>query len=443
MVSQVGIVCGAQHDIAPGSVVTFTATDGQVLWRERNGWRWGIPYITGDVVLLTHLNRPVDNGMVRCLDLATGAQRWTVLTPGQRLDHYEVATCNAGVAYVWGWRHQGDQTYLYALRLSDGQLLWQVVLVGRPIHEHYRLQDHNPILALDPHLILPLERQLHHHQTHMNTVLLALRQADGQTSWEIAEPDTDFTLPCNLPAASLAVIARARTAEQYSELRRLDGATGTQQWHYQFTGRSGWRPPTRIADQLVVSTSLAVLHDTATVGKLIACNQETGSERWQRVVDVSIPMAVASDGKDALTVSAWGADTCSVACLDADAGALRWRYSHLPSPSIPVPGGSTVYIGTASMEHQDPWLAHYCALDIHTGVLLWETTPFAKLPPRPVATVRSRMLTSMNHAPRRSQDDKFVIGVHTAQQLAAYNAQTGSIHYLVDNDDPILWYALS
>jgi outer membrane protein assembly factor BamB len=126
-----------------GTVVCLDATDGQTRWISegipdpatgaKRPWKafFSSPGISAD-----HHSLIIGQGLHRdraceliCLDTRTGRIRWLVPTPlhieGSPAIEGDVVVAGAGAVEGAGGRPSGDPGFVFAVRISDGQLLWQ------------------------------------------------------------------------------------------------------------------------------------------------------------------------------------------------------------------------------------------------------------------------------------------------------------------------------
>ncbi|MES9874077.1 MAG: PQQ-binding-like beta-propeller repeat protein [Candidatus Sedimenticola sp. 20ELBAFRAG] len=102
------ISCGRSH------LACFRAGDGEQLWSYQPEFQLGVPVVSDQSVFLGEGNR------LLALDIATGKIQWSFpINPKARIAYAPVVS--DGVVYLG----PGDGL-LYAIRASDGQLLWQV-----------------------------------------------------------------------------------------------------------------------------------------------------------------------------------------------------------------------------------------------------------------------------------------------------------------------------
>lgn len=307
---------------------------GDVVWKSALGSEsWSSPALVSAEIAVVGAN----DGVVRGLDIATGAVLWEVPTGG---DIRGAVVASGGVAYA-----SSEDGSLYAISAS-GELLWTAP-VSSPVVSHDSWQP----LAAAP-LVIGGSVCLGDHDARMTcfdrevgTVLWTTGLGGGVSSQAASDGDTLFV--------------GAADARLYA----LDLETGAQLWTAEVPGEVATAPA--VAGGVVVVGS----RGTAVVG----LDAADGALLWEVSMGTSWAESApaVADGVAYFGSSLGG----HVTAADVATGAVMWRVEIGGMPwARPGIGAGVVYATAVRTASQEPTDSAVFAIDRHSGVTVWEAT---------------------------------------------------------------------
>ncbi len=271
------------------------------------------------------------------LDAATGTPRWHFALPTMTPALQGVVN---GVVYVY--QVAGDpggpnsQETIFALRASDGHLLWKAALNGAD-----GLASGAPAAA----------NGLVYFSTSSGA-LYAFDAATGQLRWHVAPPGA--APPAPVPASPVIVngLVYVGGSQGIAAYRASDGA---RQWQYAMVAPGPFPPQPVVADGVVYAGAS---------GQVVALRASDGSVIWRQHAPGLVQALALSDG---LVIS----DAGPAFALRASDGALVWQRAVIPSGIGRFGGGSaeTVSAGVVYIGGDD---GKVTAMQASNGNLLWQ-----------------------------------------------------------------------
>lgn len=366
-------------------LMALRANDGQELWHIGD-WTWPIP--SGGAEEIFGPNAPVlDGGMLLATSIAdhTGIPTAYAFNPADGSVRWStpLAGCVAGgpplvvngVLYIALTGHAnsnldcGPSGWVYALRESDGALLWRKPF-ARGVYGSLSLSDGVLVVLNDDYPNSP-----------ETAYLTALRESDGARLWQVQRPSGGgwaFSVASGGVAVLGRVVGNGNPVQSTMVVEAFHIADGANLWQ------------TQIALRLVgyiegVANGLVYVHSD--LGELYALRLTDGAAAWRYVTAdtrfIGPPALVGGD--------LYFGDGPSVVVLDAASGTLVRAYTPTPSgsptstaddtPTLwtqPVLSGGAMFVAGAVVHDGIPntyptWTLF--AFDQASGALLWQKRP--------------------------------------------------------------------
>lgn len=267
-----------------------------------------------------------------------------------------------------------SKSYLYALRASDGSGRWQCASSTRGGFEQAPVLVNGIIYTIAgrvPSKGLP-NPSLH--------ALYALRASDGALLWHFARQANLNSQP--IVAAGVVYLSLTVTTGMYptsdphmreapyfaTDLYALRASDGALLWQSQIGSQGVWPN-----NDLFLARG--ILYAGAADGSFVALNASDGTTRWRYQANwKDWPTLMVANGQVYVRSGA------TLSALEPESGALLWRFKmgDYVSPMIAAPDG-VVYGSSASSNANKQ---NFYALDTHTGRLIWryQADEFAMAP---------------------------------------------------------------
>jgi outer membrane protein assembly factor BamB len=308
-------------DIPPGTVVWSTALGAQ---------SWSSPALVTESLIAV----AADDGVVRGLDVKTGAQAWSVDTAG---DVRAALEASDGVVFA-----SSEDGSLYAIS-ATGTVLWETAISSPTlVHDEWRPLAAAPLAVGD--LVCLGDRDAN---------VTCVDSATGAVGWVAS---VQGRVSAQAASDGIRLYVGADDARLYA----FDVATGEQLWTAQVAGE--------------IATPPAVAHGIVVVGnrgtEVVGMRAESGEVVWRVSTGTSWAESapVIADGVAYFGSSLGG----HVSAVDVATGTLLWRTTvgGLPWARPSVSEGE-VYVTAPRTEVQRPWLSSTYALDRATGAIMW------------------------------------------------------------------------
>jgi outer membrane protein assembly factor BamB len=290
---------------------------------------------------LTTLYSGTSDGTVTALNAADGSKRWSHPTGVSNLPH--LVTSGTIVYASVGLQAANSPTTILALGAADGAVKWQTQIGGSPNYG-----GGLPLTVANGVVYAP----------GADGVLRALDGATGTELWHYAVGGG---------VAAVTVAGGTVYSQNYLDggLVALRASDGALLWHFATEANSQMQP--------VVANGLVYAGETAT--RLVALNTDTGAVHWRAEVGIeSFPIflrsaVVAGTG---LYVNA----SNKLYAFNASTGAVCWiaPANGQFASSVPLLDGDTLY-ETSFGGVPGPGSTAYCdvfAVDAHTGAQRWD-----------------------------------------------------------------------
>ena len=257
-----------------------------------------------------------DDTRLYALDVSTGDLIWSYETDGAVTSSPAVS---GGIVYVGSL-----DNHVYALHASTGDLIWSY---------ETGLYVHSPP-ALSEGIV---------YAGSMDNRVYALDASTGDLIWSYETGDS-------VPSAPTVAGDTVYVGSWDSRLHALDASTGVVLWSYLIGARVTSSP----------AVSGATVYVGADDGRLYALDVTTGDLFWSYETGDDVSSSPAVYGG----VVYVGSDDNRLYALDASTGDLRWSYQTGGRViSSPLLSGGIVYVGSEDN--------HLYALDASTGDLIW------------------------------------------------------------------------
>jgi outer membrane protein assembly factor BamB len=356
------------------------ATNGNTLWTTptKDIWSYGSSYIDGKIV-----HGGLD-GYMNGWDIHTGKLLWSYEPPSSDGFPNQFASATAA-AYGIVYEHN-QNTYIYAVNASNGQLLWKQKGPGVGYSNTLSVADGKVYLEMgDNQYRDPITGEYAHSEYD------CFDAYTGQLIWSIPmECGAPFNLQC-VAYGNLYVIPSISTSTEGWTYTGSIGGTGSigEVWcisnavtdwpMYQKDGShsADGAGPTDLALNWQTSLNAAVVSSPTIVNgvcyigsldkNIYAINAATGTEIWNFATGFGVRSTVAVANNKVYT----GADDGNVYCLDASSGSKIWstpvgfsKVGGLAYRSSPMIANGELYIGSIDGNL-------YC-LNTDTGAIQWK-----------------------------------------------------------------------
>lgn len=254
----------------------------------------------------------------------------------------------SGVVYVNSYEGQNGPDHVYALRASNGSIIWRYTPNGYTYIASTTGADGTLYLS-------------------SQNGIFALQASSGHVLWHYATQGSDDDWPV---VVNGVVYATTSVNGQSAELFALRANDGAILWHYLLgNGADSWAGWLTVGNGIVYASSYADTNGDMSdeAGDIYALQSSTGTAMWHDRIQASSSSALLAGGVIYL-VGSYNNSTASVAyALRAGDGAYLWNYSMSGYVyDAPVQSGTTLYIaGVNGMVY---------ALHTGNGAILWYYT---------------------------------------------------------------------
>ena len=336
----------------PEYVYALRASDGSLLWRNSNADYSNLSLSTTDSSMIFVASQ----GQLSALNTSNGAVLWHLTTKDNASG---VPLEVNGVVYFSSSIDNGQGTF-YALRASDGSLIWQyktasytnIPLVANGVV--YTNSDGGTLAALrasDGHQLW--KRALD--ATFIQSPLLA----NGVlyiTTTKIIEPPaarntsplqgmTDFGALLWNTLQNVPAVHTMPQKEGISYVYAIRASDGAVLWHYAMNkGANSWASWFSVENGVVYASAVDTGSASST-GNIYALQSSNGSVIWQDKLNASPSNGLLANGVIYLSTSSGSTDG-TVYAVRAGDGSLLWNYPTSGSLfATPVLDGNAIYIG--------------------------------------------------------------------------------------------------
>lgn len=297
----------------------------------------------------------ISQGTIYALQPDRGTTLWTFAT--HESHGVEVLALDSQTVYTY----IQEQGLVYALRASDGQLLWKThlnIVAGRT-------DEGTGHIVLDKGILFVNATDL-----NQGDIIFALRVKDGALLWHYRA-----TFSSGLTASNGVVyVGSTDNNGSNSVLAALHETDGKQIWSYPAIPLS-----LAVANNTVYMHSAHIPTSASDGGNkedmsLLALNAEKGTLLWSRQTIDDAPGPLVIENNMLILATAYHLNTYHFCAYRSDTGAQLWCTQNTPTPIIGNPTsfsvmGNTLYI--AHVNNANPASTQFAAFSTDTGKLLW------------------------------------------------------------------------
>jgi outer membrane protein assembly factor BamB len=248
--------------------------------------------IQGDVFIA---NYSYDSSTLYCIDVRTGAKKWSFKTSGLFLS----TGCSAkGLIFAGSTNFTGTpHSVIYALQITDGKIKWQ---------QDFDYSSQSTALALYNDVLY----------IALNKNVIALNAKDGKKIWRYRDQNNPHSI-----SSSPTVVNNSVYVSIYRSMYSINATDGTLQWTF-YTGFSNLN-----SSPCYLNGSL---YFTTQEGYMYSLNSQNGNENWKQFIGFSYNSSPCTNGNDkvfATYTQSAQIHTSGVYCLNSVTGDKLWQDS--------------------------------------------------------------------------------------------------------------------